>query len=121
MLNNKWLAGICSLLLSIMLIGPAPAQAAKNFKNLAFMGSYVDRHPTPVRYWTPWFERAAKETNGQMTFNYFSAGTLYPEKEALAAVADGRTDFGVVRASVFPGTMTLMSAMDLAGDRKSVV
>ncbi len=92
-----------------------PAQAAKNFKNLAFMGSYVERHPTPIRCWNPWMERAKKETNGELTFNYFSSNTLYPDKESFAAVSDGRTDFGVVRASLFPGSMNLMGVMDIPG------
>ncbi len=115
MLRKKWfLASLLALLVAAFAM-PQAAVAAKNFKNLAFMGGYVERHPTPVRYWNPWMERAKQETNGELTFNYFSSTTLYPEKEAFAAVSDGRTDFGVVRASAFPGSMNLMSAMDLAG------
>lgn len=114
MLSKKGLASLITAALFVALVA-TPAMAAKNFKNMAFAGSYVERHPTPLRCWFPWMEKAVKDTNGQMSFNYFSAGTLYPEKESFGAVSDGRTDFGVVRASLFPGSMNLMGVMDLPG------
>ncbi len=92
-----------------------PAQAAKNFKNLAFSGPYVERHPTYIRAWAPWFEKAKTETKGELSFSYFSTGTLYPQKESINAVSDGRADFGVVVANSFPGTMNLMGAIDIPG------
>ncbi len=111
----KKLGGFVALASLVCMLCASPAIAAKNFKNMAFMGGYVERHPTPVRCWMPWFDKAKKETNGEMTFNYFSDSTLYPVKESFNAVSDGRTDFGTVRASVFPGSMNLMSVMDLPG------
>ncbi len=114
MFSKKSFAGFITAILFVAL-AVSPAMAAKNFKNLAFMGGYVERHPTPVRCWMPWIEQAKKDTNGELTFNYFSDGTLYPIKEAFNAVSDGRTDFGTVRASLFPGSMNLMGVMDLPG------
>ncbi|MDL2285385.1 TRAP transporter substrate-binding protein DctP [Desulfovibrio sp. OttesenSCG-928-F07] len=101
-------------LLSISILA-TPAFAAKNFKNLAFASSYVERHPTYIRAWAPWFQKAEKETGGKLTFNYFSPGTLYPLKESMEAVSDGRTDFGTVVANSFPGQMNLMGAIDIPG------
>lgn len=91
------------------------AVAAKNFQNLAFVTPYVERHPTSIRSWFPFFERAKAETNGQLSFNFFAPNMLYPEKEAFSAVSDGRTDLGTVRASMFPGSMNLMGVMDISG------
>ncbi|MDL2285383.1 TRAP transporter substrate-binding protein DctP [Desulfovibrio sp. OttesenSCG-928-F07] len=111
----KKLSGFVALAALVCVFCATPAFAAKNFKNLSFMGGYVDRHPTPIRCWFPWFERAKTENAGKLTFNYFTDGTLYPIKESFEAVSDGRVDFGTVRASLFPGSMNLMGVMDLPG------
>ena len=91
------------------------AFAAKGFKDLAFMGSYMDRHPTVLNVWKPWFKVAEEKFGGKLSFNYFVENQLYPETEDLAALSDGRADFGCVRPSVFPGKMNLMSVVALPG------
>lgn len=92
------------------------ASSAKTFQNLSFMGSYANRHPTPVKYWEPvFFKEAIKDTDGKLSFNYFASNTLYPDTEGFDAVNDGRVDFGVVRGSLFPGVMTLQGVIDLPG------
>ncbi len=112
--KNKRLV-LITLLAGLVLCCAMPAQAAKNFNNISFMGSYVERHPTPVRAFMPFFAAAKEAFPGRLSFNYFSAGTLYPEKEGMAAISDGRGDIGVVTPSMFPGSLSLANVVDIPG------
>lgn len=111
---------LCALSLAVVCVltgvmFSTDANAAKGFKNLSFMGSYTERHPTVLHAWTPWFAATEKATNGQLSFNYFGSNSLYPEKESFDAVSDGRVDMGVVRASLYPGAMNLITSVDIPG------
>lgn len=113
----KQLKNITTFVLALCLFlgGTINAQAAKNFKNLSFVGGYAERHPTPIRVWFPFLEETKKQFNGELSFDYFNSNLLFPETEAFDAINDGRADFGVVRAGVFPGSMNLMGVVDLPG------
>ncbi|MBO6002652.1 MAG: TRAP transporter substrate-binding protein DctP [Mailhella sp.] len=104
-----------ALALGGMCVFAGTAEAAKGFKGLSFMGSYADKHPTVVNVWKPWFKVVEEKFGGKLTFDYFATNHLYPEAEAIAAVTDGRVDFGVVRASVYPGKMNLLGVVALPG------
>ena len=104
-----------ALALGGMCVFAGSAEAAKGFKGLSFMGSYLDTHPTVVNVWKPWFKVVEEKFGGKLTFDYFATNVLYPESEAPAAITDGRVDFGVVRPSVYPGKMNLLGAVALPG------
>jgi TRAP-type transport system periplasmic protein len=106
---------VLTLLVGGLLFMADTAQA-KGFQHLSFMGSYAERHPTVLNVWLkPFFTDAEAKFGGKLSFDYFSANSLYPELEGMAALTDGRVDFGCVRPSVFPGKMNLLSAVALPG------
>lgn len=115
MVGKKNKLGIFALTALLVLSFSLPAQAAKSFRNLSFMGGYVERHPTPVRAWTPFFKAAEEAFPGKLSFNYFSSGTLYPIAEALNAVSDGRCDIGVATPATFPGSLNLAGVIGIPG------
>ena len=115
MFSKKAVAAFFALTMCLVLASPGIAAEIKSFKNLSFNGAYVDRHPTPVHVFIPFFKEAEKFSNGELTFNYFANNTLFPEREGIGAASDGRVDFSTIRASVFPGTMNLIGVMDLPG------
>lgn len=115
MVGKRTSAVVLTLSVVIVMLCAIPAQAAKNFRNLSFMGGYVDRHPTPLRAWAPFFKEAEKAFQGKLSFNYFSSGTLFPTAEALNAVSDGRCDIGVATPATFPGSMNLVGVINIPG------
>ena len=53
-----------------MLAMSGTAMAAKGFKHLSFMGSYLEKHPTVVNYWEPYFKATDEKIGGKLTFDY---------------------------------------------------
>ena len=98
-----------------MLAMSGTAMAAKGFKHLSFMGSYLEKHPTVVNYWEPYFKATDEKFGGKLTFDYFATNSLYPESEAPQAITDGRVDFGVLRPSVYPGKYNLLNVVAIPG------
>jgi TRAP-type C4-dicarboxylate transport system substrate-binding protein len=104
-----------TLLAGGMLLMAGTAQT-KGFQHLSFMGSYVERHPTVVNVWQKQFFPAVEaKFGGKLSFDYFANNTLYPESEGMAALTDGRVDFGTVRPAVFPGKMNLLGVVAIPG------
>ncbi len=107
------------IILSLMAVGmfftSTPNAESANLKGLSYMGSYVEFHPTTQEVHLPFMEQVEKDTNGEITFNYFSKNTLYPESEEYAVLNDGRVDFGVFRSAYYPGVVNLMSVIDIPG------
>ena len=109
--------GVLAVALAVggMLALSGTAMAAKGFKHLSFMGSYLEKHPTVVNYWEPYFKATDEKFGGKLTFDYFSTNSLYPESEAPQAITDGRVDFGVLRPSVYPGKYNLLNVVAIPG------
>lgn len=100
-----------ALLVAGMLFMADMAQT-KGFQHLSFMGAYVERHPTVLNVWLkPFFTDAEAKFGGKLSFDYFASNSLYPESEGMAALTDGRVDFGCVRPAVFPGKMNLLGVV----------
>jgi TRAP-type C4-dicarboxylate transport system substrate-binding protein len=75
----------------------------------------MEKHPTVVNVWKPFFKATEEKFGGKLSFDYFATNALYPEAEAIAAITDGRADFGCVRPAVYPGQMNLLGAVALPG------
>ncbi|MCQ2444908.1 MAG: TRAP transporter substrate-binding protein DctP [Mailhella sp.] len=114
-MQKKFCAIAAALALGGLLAVSGSAFAAKGFQHLSFMGSYLEKHPTVVNVWKPWFKVVEEKFPGKLSFDYFGQGHLYPEAEGLSAISDGRVDFGTLRPSVFPGKMNLLAAPALPG------
>lgn len=113
-LTKKSLVFSClSACLSLGLVFSSAAFAV-NFDNMSFMGSYVEAHPTTKAVFMPFLEQVKKDLPG-VSFNYFSNNVLYPESESYAVLNDGRVDFAVIRGSIFPNIINLMSIVDVPG------
>ncbi len=104
-----------ALALGGALVFSGTAEAAKGFKHLSFMGNYLEKHPTVVHLWEPFFKATSEKFNGKLSFDYFATNALYPEAEAPQAITDGRVDFGCVRPSVYPGNYNLMNVIAIPG------
>lgn len=104
-----------ALALGGLLVGVDDAEAAKGFRNLTFMGSYMERHPTVMKVWRPLFAKAEKAFEGRLSFDYYAANVLYPEAEGPMAVGDGRVDFASLLPAVYPGRFNLLGVMALPG------
>ena len=52
-----------------MLVASEPAQAAKGFKHLSFMGGYMEKHPTTVNVFKPFIEATEKKFGGRLSFD----------------------------------------------------
>lgn len=91
------------------------AEAAKGFKHLSFMGNYLEKHPTVVNYWEPYFKATEEKFGGKLSFDYFATNALYPESEAPQAITDGRVDFGALRPAVYPGKYNLLNVVAIPG------
>ena len=109
--------GVLAVALAVggMLAMSGTAMAAKGFKHLSFMGSYLEKHPTVVNYWEPYFKATDEKFGGKLTFDYFATNALYPESEAPQAITDGRVDFGVLRPAVYPGKYNLLNVIAIPG------
>ncbi len=90
---------------------------AKGFRHLSFNGGYALSHPTVEMVWKPFMKEAEEAFPGKngLSFDYFATNELFPETESLAAVTDGRVDFGRMRPSLFPGKLNLLSVVDVPG------
>ncbi len=91
------------------------ASSSASFHNLSFQANYNDRHPSTIRVFMPFLEKTAKHFNNEITFDYFSNGQLYDERESYAVISDGRVDFGVIRPAIFPSIMDVMSVVEIPG------
>lgn len=91
------------------------AEAAKNFKHLSFMGSYVEKHSTVVNLWLPYFKATEEKFGGKLSFDYFAVNALCPEAETPQAITDGRLDFGTIRPTVYPGKFNLVNVVNIPG------
>ena len=114
-MQKKFCALAAALALGGMLAVSGSAFAAKGFQHLSFMGSYLEKHPTVVNVFKPWFKTVEEKFPGKLSFDYFGQNHLYPEAEGMGAIGDGRVDFGTIRPSVFPGKMNLLAAPALPG------
>ena len=92
----------CAVFAAAMVMGgvlavSGPSEAAKGFRNLSFMGGYMERHPTVVNVWKPWFKQAEERFGGKLSFDYFVENQLYPVSEGLAALRKSRSAPYVLR------------------------
>jgi len=116
MLKKSTILVLALTLLAGGILLTADTGHTKGFQHLSFMGSYMERHPTPVNVWMKnFFPDAIAKFDGKLSFDYFSANKLYPELEGIEALKDGRVDFGCVRPSLFPGQMNLLSVVAIPG------
>ncbi len=105
---------ICGLSAFALFAGVNVAEAA-NFKNLSFQPNYIENHPVTKDVFFPFYEKVKADLNGEVTFNHFSNGQLYPESESYNVLNDGRVDFGVIRTGLFPGKMDALNVIGLPG------
>jgi len=104
-----------ALALGGLLFGAGEVEAAKGFRDLMFVGNYMERHPTVTKVWKPLFAKAEKAFDGRLSFDYYAANVLYPEAEGPMAVGDGRVDFACLLPAVYPGRFNLLGVMALPG------
>lgn len=115
---KKWKICAAAFALGGLLCSPLSGSAAENdskFAHLSFMGGYLESHPTTQEVFVPFMKAAEKKFNGRLSFDYFSTNALYSETEAYSAISDGRSDIGMVRPSLFPMKMRLLSVVSLPG------
>ena len=58
-----------------------------------------------TRVLTPFFERVTTETDGALTFNVFTDGTVAGGRTTLPAIRDGVADMGLLATSYHPGEL----------------
>jgi len=109
---------VCAAMGLVMLM--SGAVQAKDLTNLTFVAGAIN-HPTTVKVFVPFTERANAEFAGKLGITYKAANTLFKETESYNTLNNGIADFGRVRAGSFPDKIHLMGVVDLPGIAPSAV
>ncbi len=115
MVKIKLFKSILPCLCALLISAQGQNAEAANFNNMSFQGNYLENHPVTKEVFFPFNEQVKKDLDGNASFNYFSNGQLYPESESYNVLNDGRVDFGVVRAGLFPGKLDALNFIAIPG------
>lgn len=82
--------------------------AAEQYTAAVWMGP---THPLTVGSYEEWAAKVAEESGGEITFEVFTGGSLYPPASSLTATADGLSVVGYVVANYTPSELPATSSV----------
>jgi TRAP-type C4-dicarboxylate transport system substrate-binding protein len=72
-------------------------------------------HPLAIAGYDQWAKEIEKLTNGEVTFEIFGGGSLYPAQAALKATADSLAQVGFMVANYTPSELPVAASLGDAG------
>lgn len=98
------------------LVGALSAMAAASVQAEEYTAAHYlpPTHPLAIAAYDQYAELVADMTNGEVTFEVFGGGALFPPTSALTAIAEGLAQVGFVVANYSPSELPVTASL---GDR----
>jgi TRAP-type C4-dicarboxylate transport system substrate-binding protein len=88
-------------------------QTSEEVYDLSVVLPYMDKHPTIVNGFFPWFEEMKEKSDGRLNFTPYNPNVLVPERDLYDSTISGMVDFGLCYCSNQPGRFPLNTLMEL--------